>query len=250
MLALGTLIAELAQHRPTQNWISSHQRMLTFVVAPIILLIGGFVGSYPQEHEDWAPWSRTLHRIIVDPAGDQSRGSILVPKGSNPQRRTSAFFIMCTAISLFIAPVLQKLLSHRLLIWLGHHSFAVYLTHGTILRTVGMWIVYGISGEPWEDAGKNEDGSPREQVYIQPKGRVHKMVAILVFTVLTYIAAWAWMKWVDSACARATQWLESKVFDDDDGEGKGGLAEKGYSHVNGNGALPRPADADRTQPPP
>ncbi|KAL2259589.1 hypothetical protein VTK26DRAFT_6692 [Humicola hyalothermophila] len=248
MLALGTLIAELSQHRPTQNFIASRQRLLTFVVAPIILLIGGFVGSYPQEHEDWSPWSRALHRILVEHNG--RRGSIIVPSGTNAQRRTSAFFVACTATSLFIAPIFQKLLSHRLLIWLGHHSFAVYLTHGTILRTVGIWIVYGITGEPWQDAGKNEDGSPREQVWIKPKGRAHKMVAILVFTTLAYIAAWAWMKWVDTACARATQWLENKVFDDDDGEGKSGLAEKGYAHVNGNGALPRPADADRTQPPP
>ncbi|KAK3302671.1 acyltransferase family-domain-containing protein [Chaetomium strumarium] len=253
MLALGTLIAELAQHRPTQNFISSHQRLLTFVVAPLLLLLGGFVGSYPAEHEDWMGWSRILHRLIVDPAGDRSRGSIIVPKGSDVYRRTSAFFIMCTAVSLFIAPVLQQLLSHRLLIWLGHHSFAVYLTHGTILRTVGIWIVYGITGEPWEPAGKNEDGSPREQVWLKPKGRPAKMISILVFTTLTYIAAWAWMKYVDTACARATQWLENKVFDDEDGEGKAGLAEKGYSQLpngNGNGAAARPLEGERTQPPP
>jgi hypothetical protein len=251
MLALGTTIAELSQHRPTQNFLLRHQRVLTFVIAPIILLIGGYIGSYPQEHEDWAPWSKNLHRILVDPAGDGSRGSIVVPRGSNAQRRTSAFFIMCTAISLFISPLFQKALSHRYLIWLGHHSFAVYLVHGTILRTVGMWIVYGISGEPWEPAGKNEDGSNQEQIWLTPKSRSHKMAAILVFTALTYTAAWAWMKWVDTACARATQWLEKKVFSDDDAEGKAGLAEKGYSHVNGNGtAPPRPHDADRTQPPP
>lgn len=240
MLALGTLLAELAQHRPTQNFITSHQRLLTFIVAPLLLLIGGFVGSYPAEHADWAPWSRHLHNFLTDPAGDGSRGSLIVPKGADVQRRTSAFLIMCTAVSLFISPLFQKLLSHRLLIWLGHHSFAVYLVHGTILRTVGMWIVYGIRGEPWEDAGKNEDGTPREQTWLAPRGRPHKMVSIIVFTTLTYIAAWAWMKWVDTACARATQWLESKVFDDEDSEGKAGLAEKGLGQANGNGAPSRP----------
>ncbi|KAK4196036.1 acyltransferase 3 [Triangularia verruculosa] len=245
MLALGTLLAELSQHRPTQNFITSHQRLLTCIVAPILLLVGGYVGSYPQEHEDWAPWSMSLHKFLLNPVGDEKRGSFLVPKGSNVHRRTSAFFIMCTSISIFISPFIQKLLSHRLLIWLGHHSFAVYLTHGTILRTVGMWIVYGISGEPWEPAGKNEDGSQKQQQYLRPKSRAHKMASILVFTVLTYIAAWAWMKYVDSACARATQWLEKKVFDDDNEEGKSGLAEKGYL-LNGNGTRPegeRPKEA-------
>jgi hypothetical protein len=243
MLALGTLLAELAQHRPTQNFTSSHQRVLTFVVAPILLLVGGYIGSYPHEHEDWASWSLSLHRFLVNPDGDENRGSFLVPKGADAPRRTSAYFIMCTAVSIFISPLLQKLLSHRLLIWLGHHSFAVYLVHGTILRTVGIWIVYGITGEPWQEAGKNEDGSKKEQEWLHPKSRSHKMAAILVFTILTYIAAWAWMKYVDAACARATQWLESRVFDEEDGESKDDIAEKGYGHAHGNGRLPRPHEA-------
>ncbi|KAK3357997.1 acyltransferase 3 [Lasiosphaeria hispida] len=252
-LALGTLLAELAQHRPTQNFITKYQKFFTFIVAPILLLIGGWVGSYPQEHEDWTEWSQKLHNWLVDPEGDQSRGSFFVPKGSNVHRRASAFFIHCTAISIFVSPAIQKLLSHRLLLWLGHHSFAVYLTHGTILRTVGMWITYGISGQPWEKAGTNEDGSPMPQEWIKPKSRSHKMLAIIVFTALTYTAAWAWMKWVDTACAKATMWLEKKVFDDEDNEGKAGLAEKGLPLVNGNGILPRPKEtirAERMLPPP
>ncbi|KAK0717670.1 acyltransferase 3 [Lasiosphaeria miniovina] len=250
-LALGTLLAELAQHRPTQNFISSHHRLLTYIIAPLLLAIGGFVGSYPQEHEDWSPWAEKLHKFLVDPAGDESRGSFIVPLLSNVQRRSSSFFIQCLAVALFVSPGIQKLLSHRYLLWLGHHSFAVYLVHGTILRTVGMWIVFGITGEPWQPAGKNEDGTQQEQEWLQPRSEGHKLTAIIVFIILTYTAAWAWMRWVDTACARATQWLEKKVFDDDDGEGKAGFAEKGYSgHVNGNGIPPRLAEANRAHPPP
>ncbi len=254
-LALGTLLAELSQHRPTQNFITKYQKILTFIVVPALLLFGGYVGSYPQEHEDWSDWSMKLHTWLKDPAGDQSRGSFIVPKGSDVQRRSSAFFIYTVAISIFLAPALQKLLSHRLLLWLGHHSFAVYLTHGTILRTVGMWVVYGISGQPWEWAGLNAEGKPNPQEWIKPKSRTHKLLAIIIFTALTYTAAWAWMKWVDTACARATQWLEKRVFDDgDDGEGKSGFAEKGYAHTNGNGTVTRPPiqtdRTDKSHPPP
>jgi hypothetical protein len=254
MLALGTLLAELSQHRPTQNLISSHQRLCTYVLAPLIFLIGGFIGSYPAEHEDWTPWSMRLHIFLLNPnAEGQATGSLIVPRGTDALRRSSAFFIMCTAVSLFLSPLFQKALSHRLLIWLGHHSFAVYLVHGTILRTVAMWIVYGIRGEPWQPAGVKEDGSPEEQAWLPAKGRPHKMVAILVFTALTYTAAWAWMKWVDTACARATQWLEKRVFEDEDAvEGKAGLAEKGYAHTNGGGVPPprNHHDGERTLPPP
>ncbi|KAK0630921.1 acyltransferase 3 [Bombardia bombarda] len=255
MLSLGTLLAELSQHRPTQTFITAHQKILTYVVAPILLLVGGYIGSYPHEHEDWTDWSLSLHNFLINPAGDDSRGSILVPKGANPGRRASAFFIQCLAVSVFLSHSLQKLLSHRILLWLGHHSFAVYLVHGTILRTVGMWIVYGISGEPWEPAGKNEDGSQQEQQWIIPKSRRHKMVGIVVFTAVTYLAAWAWMRWIDTACAKATMWLEKKVFDDEEDEGRNGFAEKGYAthHMNGNGTLLRPGEncrTDRSQPPP
>ncbi|KAK3368740.1 acyltransferase family-domain-containing protein [Podospora didyma] len=249
-LALGTLLAELAQHRPTQNWISSHQRLLTYIIAPLLILIGGWVGSYPQEHEDWSPWAAHLHRWLVDPAGDGSRGSFIVPLGSNVQRRSSAFFVQCSAIAIFLSPLLQKMLSHRYLLWLGHHSFAVYLVHGTILRTVGMWIVYGITGEPWKLAAKNEDGTSQPQEWLPMRSRGYIIVGVVVFTALTYTAAWAWMRWVDTACARATQWLEAKVFEEEDGEGKLGLAEKGYPQMNGNGhASPRP-DGPRGPPPP
>lgn len=255
-LALGTLLAELSQHRPTQNFITSYRRPLTYLVVPILLLFGGWVGSYPQEHEDWTDWSMKLHTWLKDPEGDQSRGSFIVPLGSDIQRRSSAFFIYMVAISIFLAPALQRLLSHRFLLWLGRHSFAVYLVHGTLLRTVGIWIVYGISGQPWEWVGLNEEGKPNPgQEWILPKSRTHKMMAIFVFTAVTYTAAWAWMRWVDTACARATMWLEKRVFDDgEDGEGKSGMAEKGYAHANGNGPTTRPPiQTDRTnksKPPP
>ena len=229
------------------------------MVAPILLLIGGWVGSYPQEHEDWSDWSQNLHNSLMNPVGNENMGSILVPKGSNVHRRTSAFFIYCTAVSIFLSPPIQKLLSHRFLLWLGHHSFAVYLVHGTLLRTVAIWVVYGITGQPWEQAQKNPDGSMQAQEWIKPKSRSHKYLAVLIFTALTYMAAYAWMKWVDTACARATQWLEKKVFEDsDDNEGKAGMAEKGYAlpHTNGNGSLTRPSmqiqtdRTDKSQPPP
>lgn len=218
----------------------------------MIFLIGGYVGSYPAEHEDWAPWSARLYRFLANPVDGHRTGSFIVPNGTDMLRRTSSFFIMCTAVSLFLSPPFQKILSHRLLIWFGHHSFAVYLVHGTILRTVGIWIVYGISGEPFVPGGKNEDGSERQPIYVKPKSRTHKMVAIVVFTSLTYMAAWAWMKWVDTACARATQWLEEKVFDDEDKEGNSGLAEKGYANGHVNGGVPpsRTHDGERSQPPP
>jgi peptidoglycan/LPS O-acetylase OafA/YrhL len=190
---------------------------------PLLILVGLSIGSYPQEHEDWSAWSMQLHRLFVD--------SIFIPPGSAIARRFSTFAVQMCAIAIFLSPSLQEILSHRFFMWLGHHSFAVYLVHGTILRTVGMWIVYGISGEPWTPAGTDEDGSPKEQEWLLSRGRGYITLAIIVFIALTYTAAWAWMHWVDSACARATAWLERKAFED---ENKDGLVEKGLANGNGH----------------
>jgi hypothetical protein len=172
----------------------------------------------------------TLNKVFIDPAGDKSRGSILVPPGTDSPRRMSAILVQLCAVAIFLSPGLRETLSYRWLVWLGRHSFAVYLVHGTILRSVGMWIVYGITGEPWEPAGLKEDGTPKDQEWIHPKSTMHIRIAVVVFVILTYTAAWAWVRYVDSTCLKATIWLEKKVFDDGDESsgGKEGHAEKGY----------------------
>ncbi|KAL1861398.1 hypothetical protein Daus18300_008929 [Diaporthe australafricana] len=224
LVSLGTLLADLSLHRPTQNFIASNHRILSLVVAPLLILSGLFLGSYPQEHEDWSRWSLGLQQTFVNmdpPSPGASRGSFLVPEGTDARRRFSSIAIQFCAVAVFVSPVLREALSNRYFLWLGRHSFAVYLVHGTILRTVGMWIAYGLTPR----FEQHEDGSYEEFLHTRSKSSVH--LAILVFVVLTYSAAWAWMRWVDTACARATQWLESKVFqaeEDEDAE----EAEKGF----------------------
>ncbi len=240
-LALGTLLAELSLHRGTQNFLNGHARLLTYVVAPLLLLIGGFIGSYPHEHEDWSAWSLALHKWFVNPRGDGSVGSIIVPAGSDPARRMSSTAVQLCAIAIFLSPSLKEALSGRILLWLGKHSFAVYLVHGTLLRTLGMWIVYGISGQPWNEPRFDDEGHVLDPIWIPSKGNFHKTVAMVVFVTVTYTAAWAWMKWVDTACADATEWLAKKVFDEETdgrGAGKEGRAEQGLLmpqlHLNGH----------------
>jgi hypothetical protein len=201
--------------------------MFSLVVAPLLIVAGLYIGSYPAEHEDWAAWSMQLHRLLVD--------SILIPPESKFPRRFSTIAVQMCAVAIFLSSSLREILSHRLLVWLGHHSFAVYLVHGTILRTVGMWIVYGASGDPWTPPGTDEDGHPTDPVWLRSRGKGHIMFAIVVFVALTYLAAYAWMRWVDNACKSATEWLASKVFDDDD---KDCLAEKGLANGNGHAARP------------
>lgn len=220
MITLGSLLADLSLHRPTQMFIASRSRILSFVVAPLLILLGLMVASYPQEHEDWSAWSLWMSNTFVKP----DNGSLLVPKGTDAPRRFTALGIQLCAIAVFLSPMLRETLSHRILLWFGHHSFAVYLTHGTILRTVGIWIAYGIRPQ----FARQKDGSYEEYTHVRSKEAV--FTAVLVFIVLSYSVAWAWMRWVDSACAKTTQWLEAKVFrsEEEEEEEEDGDVEKAY----------------------
>lgn len=193
--------------------------MLSIAIAPALIFSGLYLGSFPSGHHEYMPWSQQLFDIFVNPDPknpENNIGSLFVPSGTKAGSRLSTVGVQFCAIAIFLSPFLQDALSRPWLMWLGHHSFAVYLVHGTILRTVGIWIVYGLDTSAWHPGGKNEDGSPRLEQFLLPKGRGYKQVAVIIFTALTYFTAWVWMKYIDQACARATQWLENHVFKNDD----------------------------------
>lgn len=212
MITLGCLLADLSLHRRTQNFITSHQLILSSIVAPLLITAGLLIGSYPQEHEEYSTWSLWLHQKfvarLVDSKGQPS-GSLLVPRGTDPPRRFSSVAIQLCAVAIFLSPVLRGALSHRYLLWLGQQSFAVYLVHGTILRSIGMWVAYGL----WPEEYVVQDGQNLQQhTHVRSKAAVYCSIA--VFIALSYISAWAWMRWVDSACATVAKKWEATLFAD------------------------------------
>lgn len=220
MITLGCLLADLTLHRPTQSFIASHSRVLSLVVAPALLVLGLSLGSYPQEHEEYSNWSHWLHKnfVSVEVAEGQYLGSFLVPQGTDAPRRFTSVAIQLCALAIFLSSMLREALSHRWLLWLGHHSFAVYLVHGTVLRSLGIWVAYGMW--PDEPEEPQEDGTPPESEYMHVRSQGSVYVAVAVFIALSYALAWAWMRWVDTACARVTRLLENLVFQDEDDMGE------------------------------
>lgn len=202
------------------------------MVSPIILLTGLYLGSYPAESADWTGWSRGLQWTFVKPQNPEGeRGSFLIPEGTHAQRRFSSICVQLIVVSLFLAPKWQDALTNKHLQWFGKYSFAVYLVHGTILRTVGTWIIFGISGEPWTKAGKKEDGTDQDQKWLERRGGFAVFISIVVFVVLTYTAAYYWVKYVDSTCQRFTLWLEKVMFKSRDAKGAPAAAAKQSQEV-------------------
>lgn len=119
------------------------------------------------------------------------------------------------ATGIHFSDSVKQLLSHKYLLWLGKNSFAVYLLHGTLLRTVLVWMQYGIIAPA--DI-QNEDGTVSEGKHLELGGRLRFWFWIPVWFVLQYWVANLWTGWVDPFCARITEGIEKRVFATEDEE--------------------------------
>lgn len=174
-------------------------------VQTILIVLGIYTASFPGERPDWAGWSRQLLRF----------GDFIFPPGtSDYAKRWTAVGWLLTVTGIWLSPTLQAIFSNKMFMWFGRNSFAVYLTHGTVLRVFMARLIYGWSGEPWV-VEKNEQG---EDVFhwLPRAGSMTFMIAMPIFFVVEYTIAHFWTTYVDSWCAKATKWLEDSMFDTED----------------------------------
>lgn len=133
----------------------------------------------------------------------------IFPPEVNIGKRYTALGVDMLILAIFFSPSTKAFLSNRLLLWLGKQSFAVYLVHGTMLRVVLCWMLYGISGEPWEGGEAMTDDN-RDWLPLRPPWIVG--LSIPVWIALVYAVATAWTAYVDTFCASMTAKLERVVF--------------------------------------
>lgn len=177
------------------------------VVQWTCILLGWYAAGYPGERGDWAAWSQQLTDL----------GQYLFPPGATDYpRRWSALGWMLMVTGIWLSPTLQAIFSNKLFMWIGRNSFAVYLTHGTVLRVLGARLVYGWSGEPFV-VDTNDKGEEIHH-WLPRGGPLTFAIAIPVFFAVEYTIAHLWTTYVDSMCARATVWLEKTMFESEEDE--------------------------------
>jgi hypothetical protein len=148
----------------------------------------------------------------------------IFPPEVNIGRRYSALGVDLIIAAIYISPTTKEFLSSSLLLWLGKQSFAVYLVHGTLLRTVLCWCLYGITGQPWEgqptDGNGNpildEHGEPLHPQYIPIRAPWVVAISIPAWIALVYFCASMWTTYVDPFCARMAHKLEKMMFQQDE----------------------------------
>lgn len=168
-----------------------------------LTVFGLLIASYPGEHPEWAGWSNLMFKA----------SQYIFPPEVNIGKRYTALAIDLIILAIFFSPSTKDFLSNRLLLWLGKQSFAVYLIHGTMLRVVLCWMLYGISGQPWEGSEARTDDQ-RDWIPIRSPGVV--VVSIPIWIGLVYLLAALWTAYVDTFCASLTQKLERAMFIEDE----------------------------------
>lgn len=156
------------------------------------LVVGLFVASLPEDHFEWQPWSLALRDSLAT----------ILPKEPDFPRFSSGLGLDIIVLGLHFSPMSRNVLSNRFFRWLGSMSFAVYLLHNQILRSVLCWMVYGFT-IPAENEPLLAVTSPAKFFIVIP-----------VYIGLTYGSAYLWTTRVDSWCARVSEQLVNAVTED------------------------------------
>lgn len=199
----GMLLCDISQDPEIQSFIAK-RRWMTTILPAMLLCFGLWFCSYPGERPEWTSWSNPLLRLQPHilprnlPFGDTSIPWMF-----------SGIGVDMIALGLQLSPLARDILSNRFFLWLGRNSFAVYLTHGTMLRVVLPRMLYG-NHIPIELRNEAGDVIPQEPMHMM--GWPIRILAVFVWFAMVYYVAYLWTNYVDAWAARTTKRLETYVF--------------------------------------
>ena len=196
----GLLMAEISLDPGIQQYVVRRQ-ILFSIGSSLAMILGLYFMSYPEEHQEWARWSRNLSGL----------GNHIFPRGAEFPRYFPGMGVNILVFGVLFNTTAKRLLSHPYVCWLGKMSFAIYLLHAPLIRSLLTWMLFGASKIP-VSPGKDKDGRDIFPGWIPLSSRWVVIVAIPVFYVMTYRIAHIWAVHVDPMCGRITNWFEEELF--------------------------------------
>jgi peptidoglycan/LPS O-acetylase OafA/YrhL len=131
--------------------------------------------------------------------------SYLSSKSVGPVVRGFAFLsALVIIVCIHFSPTLQLALSGRFVQFLGSISFAIYLVHLTLLRTVLVWLIYQLI--PSLSQKTAESGEISSFPVLQA-------VAFLAWMALLMWVGKIWRDRVDKSCIIFAKWMEQMMTD-------------------------------------
>ncbi|KAI1344399.1 acyltransferase family-domain-containing protein [Xylariaceae sp. FL0016] len=186
----GVFLCDLQNHPGANQWIADRPK-ISRTLATIFMFLGLYLASYPEGHHEWATWSEMQFQVLVR----------ILPANSEIPRFASGIGLQLITLGFHFSPGLRDVLSSKYLLWLGKQSFAVYLLHGPLLRSVLCWMVYGVHLPP--DV-YDENGNAISGKLVFPNG-LRLMICLPFWIPLNYGAAMLWTGYVDPWCANLTE---------------------------------------------
>lgn len=205
-------LSDLSNHQPTLDWAAARSWTRRFI-PPIFMFIGLWLSSYPEDHYEWCAWSTQL----------KNAADYVLLMGQSHSRFYTGLGMDFICLAIHFSPWLKDALSSRPLLWLGKNSFAVYLIHGALVRTLLTWCMYGIT---LPDKVEREVDGHLQLVNgpnLKSRGPVYLALCMPPFFALLYFIANLWTSHVDPMCARWTAWLERVSFNESEKQGGAGL---------------------------
>ena len=187
-------MAELNFSPDVQHYVE--RRPLTFaVLSSTFIFLGLFADSFPEENPEWAPWSTGMLRLA----------DFIFPVGSETARFYPAIGAQLICLGVMFNTTAKRIFSSSWLCWLGKHSFAIYLIHAPLVRTLLTWMLFGLSSRPLSP-GEDEQGHKLPRPWIPVTNRWALFIIIPLFYVLLYRLAMLWVAHVDPVCGQITNW--------------------------------------------
>ena len=196
------LLAELSLDPEVQDYTSARPFIFSSL-SSLLIILGLYIISYPEENPEWAHWSASMLQV----------GHYIFPDGSEFARFYPSLGVSILTFGIVFNSTARRILSHWSLCWMGKMSFAIYLLHAPLIRTLLTWMLYGASALPPPEL--DEDGQQLPPGWVPIASRWICFVIIPVFYILLYKIAQAWSTHVDPWCGRVTNWVEEKVFRED-----------------------------------
>ena len=199
----GLLLAELSLDRDVQDYTTARPVIFT-LFSSLSIVLGIYILSYPEENPEWARWSANMLQF----------GYNIFPNGSEFARFYPALGANILTLGIIFNSTAKRILSHWSICWLGKMSFAIYLLHAPLIRTLLTWMLYGASSRPLSP-GQDEQGHDLPLGWVPLASRWVCFIIIPLFYVLLYRIAQVWTTHVDPWCSRVTNWVEEKAFRED-----------------------------------
>ena len=174
----GALLAELSMSPVCGVPKAQAMIIMRLILVVTLFSFGLFAAGYPEHHWEWSSWSRFLAQI----------GFRVFPAGSAQKDHWPDIAGQCLSFAIVLSPSLQRLLAHPFLVWLGGISFPLYLLHGSLIRSLLAWLLWGF-----------RSSDPGAWTYI---------LAIPVFFVVVGVLSHYWTIWIEPWFAHMTKKAE------------------------------------------